>query len=267
MNENIILFSMDNSGHLISTIRMANDDLELNIHTNQIHYLSIQSESDVNNLVFVKDFCFSVHHQDHYTLKMIENIELAYKKNTNAQSRLFFSKENDSNLEEIIFRLEQPINCAVFDSLPRYYDFSADVSSDFICIEHRSICVAGHGRVSTYININYMNSIDVYKSTENGNHSLLQFNKSPEKNTITLSGGSLSNLNKFDVVISCGGVPFKVDMDHLIQLFNKQIYGTINSYRAKMMQRRLFPIVNTLSKLKQVEQFLLMDNTATVYHN
>ena len=105
-----------------------------------------------------------------------------------------------------------------------------------------------------------MNSIDVYKSTENGKSSLLQFNKSPEKNTITLSGGSLSNLNKFDVVISCGGALFKVDMDHLIHIFNKQIYGSINSYRAKMIQRRLLPIVNTLSRLKQVEEFLLMDN-------
>lgn len=258
MNENIIVFSMDSSGHLISTIRMADDDLELNIHTNQIHYLSIQAETNV-----VKDFCFSVHHQDHYTLKMIDDIELAYNKNTNSQSKLFFSKENNNNPEELIFQLEQPIGCAVFDSLLRYYDFSADVSPDFICVEHNSICGAQHGCVFTYININHMNSIDVYKATENEKSSLLQFNKLPNQNTITLTGSCLSNLEKFDVVISCSGAFFKVDIGHLIQIFNKQIYGSINSYRAKMMQRRLLPIVNILSRLKQVEKFLLMDNTAT----
>ena len=251
---------MDNSGHLISTIRLADDDLELNIHTNQIHYLSIQAEANINDLIVVKDFCFSVHHQDHYTLKMIDDIEQAYKKNTHSESPLFFSMENDNDInpEEIIFKLEQPINCTVFNSLSNYYDFSADVSPDFICIEHDLDYQHSSKRLS-FININYVTSIDVYRKDDERS-SLLQFNKSSNKNTITLYGGSLYNLKKFDVVVWCGGMPFKVDMDHLIQVFNKQIYGSIDSYRSKMMERRLRSMVNILNQFKRVEQFLLMDN-------
>ena len=85
---------------------------------------------------------------------------------------------------------------------------------------------------------------------------LLNFRKEQDK--IVDADGSVYHFNQLYVTISFETVVFSVDVNHLIRVFNKQRFGSYNTYRTKLMQRRLSFMVEKLSRLKQIPNFLNM---------
>ena len=51
---------------------------------------------------------------------------------------------------------------------------------------------------------------------------------------------------------------FEVKLKHLIDVFNKQMYGSSQSFRAKMMKRRLSFMTAKMMQVQQIGYFLDM---------
>ena len=245
MNNTPVSISFSNNGKLVLIFGDMNGSSQIELDTRDVHYISIKQDKDGNTMLH--HLCFNVHHDNLDVLTIINEFEA---KNT---IKIFDRDHcNEETLCCTCFTLKTPINCVVFESFLRYTDLSADVSTDFVCVEYPH---EDNDGTLTYINFDYMYSFYVFQNQPTPLY-LLNFRKEQDK--IVDVDGSVYHFNQLYVTISFETVVFSVDVNYLIQVFNKQRFGSYNSYRTKLMQRRLSFMVEKLSRLKQIPNFLNM---------
>lgn len=129
MNNTPVSISFSNNGKLLLIFGDMNGSSQIELHTRDVHYISIKQDKDGNTML--NHLCFNVRHDNLDVLNIIDEFET---KNT---IKIF---DRDSYHEETLcftcFTLKTPINCVVLESFLRYTDLSADVSPDFVCVEY-----------------------------------------------------------------------------------------------------------------------------------
>lgn len=206
---------------------------EFSIDTNSVHYIAaLESTEEIDTLGAMR---FEISKNNANVLSIIQ------------KSGLFHVKEYHSN--NMLCTLKQHTPFVVTDSLKNYRDFSADVCNDLICIQEPT--VENTNLPFVFINLNYMDTMEV-NNFGIDNDSLFGFTKINGK--FQFKRGKLNNLNECYAMITFGSKSFMLKVKSLIEVLNKQQYGSLNSYRAKKMKERLSPIVNKLVQLNQIHQ-------------
>ena len=206
---------------------------EFAIDTNSVHYIAVFNPIGENDLLSEMQFEISKHNTN--VLDVIQ------------QSNLFHVKDHHSN--NMLCTLIQNTEFVVADSLKNYCAFPADVCNDLICIQEPISAIFGDRFV--FINLNYMDTMEI-NNCGIDTDSLFGFKKIDGK--LEVQRGKLNNLNECYAVITFGNKSFTVKIQSLIEVLNKQQYGSYNTYRTKVIQRRLSLIVNKLIQLKQMHQ-------------
>ncbi|RKW44082.1 MAG: hypothetical protein D8B60_00015, partial [Moraxella sp.] len=79
--------------------------------------------------------------------------------------------------------------------------------------------------------------------------------------------GNIYDVNHYYAKIVIGGytggtsitdVDFEVKLEHIIDVFNKQMYGSSQSFRARIMKRRLSFMTAKMMQVQQIGYFLDM---------
>lgn len=222
--------SISNKG---SVVFVLSSGKEFAIDTNSIHYIAALNTTEKNDILGAMQFEISKNNDD--VLDIIK------------ESGLFHVKEHHSN--NMLCTLKQHTPFVVADSLKNYRDFPADVCNDLICIQEPSL--ENTHLPFAFINLNYMDTMEI-TNCGTDTDSLFGFKKINGK--LEVQRGKLNNLNECYVVITFGNKSFMVKVQSLIEVLNKQQYGSYNTYRTKVMQRRLSLIVNKLIQLKTMHQ-------------
>lgn len=157
--------------------------------------------------------------------------------------------------------LRNTIPCVVFDSAKRYTSFPMDTCNDFVCIQEPSY---DNGDL-IYVNLNQISHFSIHCSNLSKDF-MFEFKKSPDGD-FGLEKGNIYDINHYYAKIIIGSytdstsvtdVDFKVKLGHIIDVFNKQMYGSSQSFRARMMKRRLAFMTAKMMQLQQIGYFLDM---------
>lgn len=165
--------------------------------------------------------------------------------------------------------LKNSIRCVVFDSAKRYTSFPMDTCNDFICIQEPTYENDGN---LIYVNLKQMNHFSIHCSNSDlSKDFMFEFKKLPDGD-FGLEKGNIYDINHYYAKIIIGGytdstsvtdVDFKVKLGHIIDVFNKQMYGSSQSFRARMMKRRLAFMTAKMMQLQQIGYFLDMPTGLT----
>ena len=159
--------------------------------------------------------------------------------------------------------LKNSIRCVVFDSAKRYTSFPMDTCNDFICIQEPTYENDGN---LIYVNLKQMNHCS---NSDLSKDFMFEFKKLPDGD-FGLEKGNIYDINHYYAKIVIGSsnsnsttaygvcLDFKVKMGHIIDVFNKQMYGSSQSFRARMMKRRLAFMTAKMMQLQQIGYFLDM---------
>lgn len=160
--------------------------------------------------------------------------------------------------------LKNTISCVIFDSAKRYTSFPMDTCNDFICIQEPNYDNNGD---LIYVNLNQMNHFSIHCSNSGlSKEFMFEFKKLPDGD-FGLEKGNIYDFNHYYAKIIIGGytggtiftdMNFEVKLKHLIDVFNKQMYGSSQSFRARMMKRRLAFMTAKMTQLQQIGYFLDM---------
>lgn len=155
--------------------------------------------------------------------------------------------------------LRNTIPCVIFDSAKRYTSFPMDTCNDFICIQEPNY---DNGDL-IYVNLNQLNHFSIHCSNLSKDF-MFEFKKLPDGD-FELEKGNIYDINHYYAKIVIGGytdsrsitdVNFEVKLEHIIDVFNKQMYGSSQSFRAKMMKRRLAFMTAKMMQVQQIGYFL-----------
>lgn len=210
-----------------------NSGKEFAIDTNSVHYIAVLESTEEIDTLGAMQFEISKNNADVFDVIQ--------------KSGLFHVKEHHSNNTLCVLKQHTPF--VVADSLKNYRDFPADFCNDLICIQEPT--TENTNLPFVFINLNYMDTMEV-NNFGIDNDSLFGFTKINGK--LQFKRGKLNNLNECYAVIDFGSKSFMLKVKSLIEVLNKQQYGSLNSYRAKKMKERLSPIVNKLVQLNQIHQ-------------
>lgn len=168
--------------------------------------------------------------------------------------------------------LNNTIPCVIFDSAKRYTSFPMDTCNDFICIQEPAYENDGN---LIYVNLKQMNHFSIHCSNSDlSKDFMFEFKKLPDGD-FGLEKGNIYDFNHYYVkivIVSSNGnstiadgvcVDFKVKLGHIIDVFNKQMYGSSQSFRARMMKRRLAFMTAKMMQLQQIGYFLDMPTGLT----
>lgn len=156
--------------------------------------------------------------------------------------------------------LKNKISCVIFDSAKRYTSFPIDTCNDFICIQEPN-CDNGD---LIYVNLNQLNHFSIHCSNLSKDF-MFEFKKLPN-GYFGLEKGNIYDVNHYYAKIVIGGytggtsitdVAFEVKLEHIIDVFNKQMYGS-SSFRARMLKRRLAFMTAKMMQVQQIGYFLDM---------
>ena len=203
------------------------------IDTNSVHYIVVLESAEEIDTLDTMQFEISQNNAD--VLDIIQ------------ESGLFYVKRHHDN--NMLCTLKQHTPFVVADSLKNYRDFPADLCNDLICVQEPT--VENTRLPFVFINLNYMDTMEV-NNCGIDNDSSFGFTKINGK--FQFKRGKLNNLNECYAMITFGSKSFMLKVKSLIEVLNKQQYGSLNSYRAKKMKERLSPIVNKLVQLNQIHQ-------------
>ena len=154
--------------------------------------------------------------------------------------------------------LKNTIPCVIFDSAKRYTSFPIDTCNDFICIQEPNY---DNGDL-IYVNLNQLNHFSIHCSNLSKDF-MFEFKKLPN----VIVNNNIYDINHYYAKIVIGGytggtrvtdINFEVKLEHIIDVFNKQIYGSTQSFRARMMQRRLAFMTAKMMQVQQIGYFLDM---------
>lgn len=163
--------------------------------------------------------------------------------------------------------LKNKIRCVVFDSAKRYTSFPMDTCNDFICIQEPNYDNNGD---LIYVNFNQINHFSIHCSNSDLSKDFMFGFKKLSDGDFELKKGNIYDINHYYVKIIIGTstgnntsaddvcVNFKVKLGYIIDVFNKQMYGSSQSFRARMMKRRLAFITTKTMQLQQIGYFLDM---------
>lgn len=162
--------------------------------------------------------------------------------------------------------LKNTIPCVIFDSAKRYTSFPMDTCNDFVCIQEPSY---DNGDL-IYVNLNQISHFSIHCSNSDlSKDFMFEFKKIPDGD-FGLEKGNIYDINHYYVKIVVGStngnstvadgvcVDFKVKLVHIIDVFNKQMHGSSQSFRARMMKRRLAFMTAKMMQLQQIGYFLDM---------
>lgn len=160
--------------------------------------------------------------------------------------------------------LNNTIPCVIFDSAKRYTSFPMDTCNDFICIQEPTYYNDGN---LIYVNLKQMNHFSIHCSNSDlSKDFMFEFKKLPDGD-FGLEKGNIYDINNYYAKIVIGSstdstsvtdVDFKVKLEHIIDVFNKQMHGSSQSFRARMMKRRLAFMTAKMMQLQQIGYFLDM---------
>jgi hypothetical protein len=164
--------------------------------------------------------------------------------------------------------LRNTISCVIFDSAKRYTSFPMDTCNDFVCIQEPSY---DNGDL-IYVNLNQISHFSIHCSNlDLSKDFMFEFKKLPDGD-FGLKKGNIYDINHYYAKIVIGGytdsrsvtdVDFEVKLGHIIDVFNKQMYGSSQSFRARMMKRRLAFMTAKMMQLQQIGYFLDMPTGLT----
>ena len=159
--------------------------------------------------------------------------------------------------------LKNKIQCVIFDSAKHYTSFPIDTCNDFVCIQEPSY---DNGDL-IYVNLNQINHFSIHCSNSDlSKDFMFEFKKLPDGD-FGLEKGNIYDINNYYAKIVIGSstdstsvtdVDFKVKLEHIIDVFNKQMHGSSQSFRARMMKRRLAFMTAKMMQLQQIGYFLDM---------
>ena len=226
---------------------------EIVLDTHDIHYVVVnQSVSDSTQL---EKLCFVVNKDD---------VEL----HSAIYSTHLFNMIKCSTGDWICV-LNNTIPCVIFDSAKRYTSFPMDTCNDFICIQEPTYENDGN---LIYVNLKQMNHFSIHCSNSDlSKDFMFEFKKLPDGD-FGLEKGNIYDINHYYAKIVIGSytdstsvtdVDFKVKLEHIIDVFNKQMHGSSQSFRARMMKRRLAFMTAKMMQLQQISYFLDMPTGLT----
>ena len=167
--------------------------------------------------------------------------------------------------------LKNKIQCVIFDSAKHYTSFPIDTCNDFVCIQEPSY---DNGDL-IYVNLNQISHFSIHCSNSDlSKDFMFEFKKLPDGD-FGLEKGNIYDINHYyaKIVISSSNgnstiadgvcVDFKVKLGHIIDVFNKQMYGSSQSFRTRMMKRRLAFMTAKMMQLQQIGYFLDMPTGLT----
>ena len=224
---------------------------EVVLDTQDIHYVVVnQSVSDSTQL---EKLCFVVNKDD------VELHSAIYS------THLFNMIKCSTG--DWIYVLNNTIPCVIFDSAKRYTSFPMDTCNDFVCIQEPTYENDGN---LIYVNLKQMNHFSVHCSNSDlSKDFMFEFKKLPDGD-FGLEKGNIYDINHYYAKIVIGSsngnstsadyacVDFKVKLGHIIDVFNKQMHGSSQSFRARMMKRRLAFMTAKMMQLEQIGYFLDM---------
>lgn len=202
-------------------------------------------------------------------------VNQSYSDNNELKQLRFFLDKNDVELYSAICNthlfdmikcstdnwicvLKNTIPCVIFDSAKRYTSFPIDTCNDFICIQEPKYDNNGD---LIYVNLNQLNHFTIHCSNLSKDF-MFKFKKLSD-GYFGLEKGNIYDINHYYAKIVIGtdstsvtDVIFEVKLEHIIDVFNKQIYGSSQSFRAKMMKRRLAFMTAKMMQVQQIGYFL-----------
>lgn len=239
--------------NLLSNFIILSASTEIVLDTHDIHYVVVnQSVSDSTQL---EKLCFVVNKDD---------VEL----HSAIYSTHLFNMIKCSTGDWICV-LNNTIPCVIFDSAKRYTSFPMDTCNDFICIQEPTYENDGN---LIYVNLKQMNHFSIHCSNSDlSKDFMFEFKKLPDGD-FGLEKGNIYDINHYYAKIVIGSytdstsvtdVDFKVKLEHIIDVFNKQMHGSSQSFRARMMKRRLAFMTAKMMQLQQISYFLDMPTGLT----
>lgn len=248
-NQTVASISVSNDGQMVFIFSncgnqsISSASTEIVLDTNDIHCVVVNQSSNDNGklkqLRFVLDKDDVELHSAVYNAHLFDMIKCA--------------------TGDWICVLRNTIPCVIFDSAKRYTSFPMDTCNDFICIQEPNY---DNGDL-IYVNLNQLNHFSIHCSNLSKDF-MFEFKKLPDGD-FELEKGNIYDINHYYAKIVIGGytdsrsitdVNFEVKLEHIIDVFNKQMYGSSQSFRAKMMKRRLAFMTAKMMQVQQIGYFL-----------
>lgn len=248
-NQTVASISVSNDGQMVFIFSncgnqsISSASTEIVLDTNDIHCVVVNQSSNDNGklkqLRFVLDKDDVELHSAVYNTHLFDMIKCA--------------------TGDWICVLRNTIPCVIFDSAKRYTSFPMDTCNDFICIQEPNY---DNGDL-IYVNLNQLNHFSIHCSNLSKDF-MFEFKKLPDGD-FELEKGNIYDINHYYAKIVIGGytdsrsitdVNFEVKLEHIIDVFNKQMYGSSQSFRAKMMKRRLAFMTAKMMQVQQIGYFL-----------
>ena len=250
-NQAAVSISVSHDGEMVLTVATnSSASTEIVLDTNDIHCVVVNHSASDNNEL--KQLRFVLDKNDVELYSAIHNTHL-------------FDMIKCST-DDWICVLKNTIPCVIFDSAKRYTSFPMDTCNDFICIQEPNYDNNGD---LIYVNLNQLNHFSIHCSNSDlSKDFMFGFKKLPDGD-FELEKGNIYDFNHYyaKIVISNStsatdntGIDFKVKvkLEHIIDVFNKQMYDTSQSFRARMMRHRLAFMTAKMMQLQQIGYFLDM---------